>query len=159
MTFRKPLLKPLLAAALACFAAPYAIAQSAPDVSVEPYVPRLADIMNALQLRHLKLYFAGRAQNWELADFELRQVRAGLAEAAVLYSGLPVTNITTLAAPVQALSDAIKAKDERKLMNAFGQITNGCNACHQSMDRKFIVIAQPTQPPFSNQLFAPGGKK
>ena len=155
MKFRKL----LLAAVLACLAAPFAIAQSAPDVAVEPYVPRLADIMNALQLRHLKLYFAGRAQNWELADFELRQLRAGLAEAAVLYSGLPVTNITTLAAPVQALFDAAKAKDERKFVDAFAQLTNGCNACHQSMDRKFIVIAEPTQPPFTNQVFAPGGRK
>jgi hypothetical protein len=151
--------KLLPAAVLACFAAPPAIAQSAAAVQVEPYVPRLADIMNALQLRHLKLYFAARAQNWELADFELRQVRAGLAEAGTLYSGLPVTNITTLAAPVEALSDAVKAKDERKFMEAFGQLTNGCNACHQTMDRKFIVIAAPTQPPFSNQIFTPQGKK
>ena len=155
MTFRKL----LLAATMACFAVPSANAQSAPDVSVEPYVPRLADIMNGLQLRHLKLYFAARAQNWELADFELRQVRAGLAEAAVLYSGIPVTNITTLAAPVQALYDAVKAKDERKFMDAFGQLSNGCNACHQTMDRKFIVIAQPTGQPFTNQVFTPQGKK
>jgi hypothetical protein len=155
MTFRKL----LLAAALACSAAPLAVAQSAPDVSVEPYVPRLADIMIGLQLRHLKLYFAAGAQNWGLADFELRQIRAGLAEAAVLYSGLPVTNITTLADPVQALSDAIKAKDQRKFMAAFGQLTSGCNACHQTMDRKFIVIARPTGQPFTNQVFAPEGKK
>jgi hypothetical protein len=155
MRFRKL----LLAAALACFAAPAAIAQSAPDVSVEPYVPRLADIMNGLQVRHLKLYFAARAQNWELADFELRLIRAGLAEAAVLYSGLPVTNIITLAAPVQTLSDAVKAKDERKFMDGFGQLTSGCNACHQTMDRKFIVIASPTGQPVTNQIFAPQGKK
>ncbi|HZR86859.1 MAG TPA: hypothetical protein VFB02_08640 [Bradyrhizobium sp.] len=155
MRFRKL----LLVAALACFAGSSAIAQSAPDVSVEPYVPRLADIMNALQLRHLKLYFAARAQNWELADFELRQAKAGLTQAALLYSGLPVTNITTLATPVEALSDAVKAKDQRKFMDAFGQLTNGCNACHQTMDRKFIVIAQPTAQPFTNQVFAPGAKK
>ncbi len=155
MRFRKL----LLVAALACFAGSSAIAQSAPDVSVERYVPRLADIMNALQLRHLKLYFAARAQNWELADFELRQAKAGLTEAALLYSGLPVTNITTLATPVEALSDAVKAKDQRKFMDAFGQLTNGCNACHQTMDRKFIVIAQPTAQPFTNQVFAPGAKK
>ncbi len=155
MRFRKL----LLAGALACLAAPLAIAQSAPDVQVEPYVPRLADIMNGLQLRHLKLYFAARAQNWGLADFELRQVRAGHAEAAVLYSGLPVNNITTLADPVQALFDAIKAKDQSKFMAAFGHLTNGCNACHQTMDRKFIVIALPTGQPFTNQVFAPEAKK
>jgi hypothetical protein len=152
--------KTLVAATLTCLVAPLAIAQSGPpDVSVEHYVPRLADIMAALQVRHLKLYFAGRAHNWELADFELRQLSAGLAEAAVLYSGIPVTNVTTLAAPVQSLSDAVKAKDEHELLGAIGKLTNGCNACHQSMDRKFIVIGLPTGQPFTNQVFAPQGKK
>jgi hypothetical protein len=33
------------------------------------------------------------------------------------------------------------------------------NACHQAMDRKFIVIAQPTGHPFTNQVFTPQGKK
>ncbi len=149
----------VMASLLVCFAAPLAVAQSGTDTSVEPYVPRLADIMNALQVRHLKLYFAGRAQNWELADFEVRQLRAGLSEAALLYSGLPVTNVTTLAGPVDALSDAIKAKDGGKFKEAMGRITDGCNACHQSMDRKFIVIRLPTEQPFTNQVFAPQGKK
>lgn len=156
MKFRKL----ALAALLVGLAAPLALAQPDTDVSVGPYVPRLADIMSTMQLRHLKLYFAARAHNWGLADFELRQLRSGLAEAAVLYGALPVSNITTLADPVRSLYDAVKAKDERKFMDAYGQLTSGCNACHQSMDRKFIVIAQPTgASPFNNQIFAPDGKK
>jgi hypothetical protein len=152
--------KPLLASMLAYLVAPLAIAQSkSPDVSVERYVPQLADIMASLQMRHLKLYFAGRAQNWELADFELRQITAELTEAAMLYSGIPVTNVTTLAAPVQSLSDAVRAKDEHKFLDAMGQLTNGCNACHQSMDRKFITIGLPTGQPFTNQIFAPPLKR
>jgi hypothetical protein len=152
--------KPIMASVLVCLLAPLAIAQSKPpDVSVEPYVPRLADIMAALQVRHSKLYSAGRAQNWELTDFELRQLSAGLAEAAMLYPGIPVTNVTRLAAPVQSLSDAVKAKDEHKFTEAMDQLTNGCNACHLSMDRKFIVIRLPTGQPFTNQIFAPQGRK
>ena len=149
----------VVALLLVCFAAPPAIAQSGTDVAGEPYVPRLGDIMSALQVRHLKLYFAGRAQNWELADFELHQLRAGLAEAALLYSGLPVTNVTTLAGPVQSISDAIKAKDGGKFTAAVGRLTDGCNACHQSMDRKFIMMRLPTEQPFANQVFAPQSKK
>lgn len=156
MKFRKL----ALAALLVALAAPLALAQPDTDVSVGPYVPRLADIMTTMQLRHLKLYFAARAHNWQLADFELRLLRSGLAQAAVLYGALPVSNITTLAEPAQSLYDALQAKDERKFMNAFGQLTSGCNSCHQTMDRKFIVIGQPAGPsPFTNQVFAPDGKK
>jgi hypothetical protein len=32
----------------------------------EQYAPRLADIMNVAQVRHLKLYFAGRAETGSL---------------------------------------------------------------------------------------------
>ena len=51
--------------------APLALAQT------DPYVPALADIMSAAQWRHIKLWFAGKHQNWELASYELLQIRAG----------------------------------------------------------------------------------
>ena len=37
--------------------------------------------------------------------------------------------------------------------------TQGCNACHQSMGRGYIVMRVPTEQPFSNQLFPPQGKQ
>jgi hypothetical protein len=37
--------------------------------------------MTAIQLRHMKLWFAGKALNWELAAYELRQLDTGLMEA------------------------------------------------------------------------------
>jgi hypothetical protein len=93
-----------------------------------PYVPRLGDIMNAAQIRHMKLWFAGKSANWELAAYELRQVKASLVEAASLYEGIPVTNVATMAEPVQALADAIEAKDSKKFTKTYGDLTNGCNA-------------------------------
>jgi hypothetical protein len=38
---------------------------------------------------------------------------------------------------------------------AFGDLTDGCNSCHQSMERAFIAIRVPTEQPFSNQVFTP----
>lgn len=137
---------------------PLALAQSdlrAPSSSPDQYVPRLGDIMSSVQVRHVKLWFAGKGQNWALAEFELRQLKAGLSEAALLYSGIPVTNVTTLDGPLTNISQAISAKDGRKFANAMGGLTDGCNGCHQSMDRGFIVIRIPTeQQPFGNQQFA-----
>ncbi len=119
----------------------------------EKYVPRLADIMSVAQLRHMKLWFAGESSNWELAAYELRQFRESLIEAAYLYPGIPVSNVTTMAAPIQAVADAIKAKDGRAFAGTFGSLTAECNACHQSMDRSYIVMRVPTASPFSNQVF------
>jgi hypothetical protein len=149
----------IVALLMVCSSAPLAIAQSNLDATAnEQYVPRLGDIMNAIQSRHVKLWFAGKALNWELAAYELRQLKAGLLEAAVIYPGIPVTNVTTMSRPVQAIADAIEARDAKRFAKAVGELTDGCNACHQSMGRGFIVMRVPTEQPFSNQLFPPQGK-
>ena len=122
------------------------------------YVPRLGDIMNAMQVRHMKLWFAGKARNWELASYELRLLRTGLVEAAVLYGDLPVDNVTTMVKPLEAVGDAITAGDSRRFARTFGELTEGCNACHQSVNRGFIVMRVPETSPFSNQVFPPRGK-
>ncbi len=145
---------------MACSLAPLAVAQSSLNATTngEQYVPRLGDIMNAVQSQHIKLWFAGKALNWELAAYELRQLKAGLLQAAVLYEGIPVTNVTTMTQPVQSIADAIEARDSKRFAKAVGELTDGCNSCHQQMQRGFITIQTPTASPFSNQSFAPQKK-
>lgn len=140
-------------------AAPFALAQSTFDRPGDTYVPRLGEIMNLIQVQHAKLWLAGQTQNWDLAAYELAQLRASLADAAVFYAGLPVSNVTTLSAPIQSMSDAVAAKDRRRFASAFGDLTAGCNACHGTMQRSFLVIRTPTEKPFGNQVFQPQGPK
>jgi len=140
----------ILVALLAGSTAAVAMAQSD-----KQYVPLLADIMNAAQVRHQKLYLAGKARNWELAEFEVRQLAGNLRDAAVFYSGIPIDNVVTLAGGVNAVDDAINARDSQRFAKAFGELTAGCNQCHQSMGRAFIVMKQPSDQPFGDQQFSP----
>ena len=142
-----------------CALTSLAVAQSGLNTQpAEQYVPRLGDIMNAIQLRHMKLWFAGKARNWQLAAYELNQLESGLTEAATLYSGIPATNVTRMTGPAQSVADAIEAEDSRRFAKAVGDFTNGCNACHQSIGRGFVIMRVPTESPFSNQVFAPQAK-
>lgn len=126
----------------------------------EKNVARLADIMGSLQFRHLKLGIAGQQQNWPLAAYELDLVKAGLMEAIALYTDIPVTNVTMVDGPLKSLDGAIAAKNSAAFGKAFQELTTGCNACHQSIDRGFIAITVPSASPFGNQSFAPaGGRK
>ena len=79
-------------------------------------------------------------------------------EAATLYPGIPATNVTRMTGPAQSVADAIEAKDGRRFAKAFAEFTNGCNACHQSIGRGFIVMRVPTESPFNNQMFPPQAK-
>lgn len=155
----------IVALLMVCSSAPLAVAQSGQSnlngtTNGEQYVPRLGDIMNAVQTRHIKLWLSGKALNWELAAYELRQLKAGLLEAAVMYEGIPVSNVTTMTKPVQSISDAIDAKDFKRFTKAVVELTDGCNSCHQTMQRGYIVLQMPTASPFfSDESFAPQKKK
>ncbi|MCL2713912.1 MAG: hypothetical protein FWD68_04795 [Alphaproteobacteria bacterium] len=120
------------------------------------YMPRLADIMTTAQMRHHKLWLAGKAQNWPLAAFELRLLKASLVEAALLYSNIPVNNVATLDGTLQSVVDAITERDGRKFAKTVADLTEGCNSCHRSIGRSFVVIKVPVDAqPFGNQVFTP----
>ena len=130
-------------------ATPLALAQG------ETYMPALGDIMSTIQARHIKLWFAGRLKNWDLASYELEQIRQGLENAASLYSGIPAEYVGATVDPIKDLGAAITAKDGAKFAKAYGALTAACNACHKGINRGFIVIQVPSTSPFSDQSFAP----
>lgn len=126
------------------------VAQPLPKPSV-----RLADVMSVLQSRHSKLWTAGQQRNWDLAGYELELVKAGLADAIGLYNDIPTSNVTMVDGPLKSLDGAVAARSVQAFGKAFGELTAGCNACHQSVGRGFLVMTIPTASPFSNQSFAP----
>ena len=115
---------------------------AAAQTSQKP-LPRLADIMTAVQFRHSKLWTAGQQKNWELAGYELELVKASLNEAIALYTDIPVENITMIDPPIRSMEKAIDARNGAAFGKAFGELTAGCNACHQSTGRGFIVMTVP----------------
>uniref|UniRef100_Q07SQ9 Cytochrome c domain-containing protein n=1 Tax=Rhodopseudomonas palustris (strain BisA53) TaxID=316055 RepID=Q07SQ9_RHOP5 len=142
-----------------------AIATSASVALAQPDGPivssngqRLADLMEGAQSRHIKLWFAGRARNWDLAAYETGQIKARLEEAAALYPRLPIGDLSTMVGPLDTMAQAVQAKDGARFASAFDEMTRACNACHQVNNRGFIAIKRPTAPAFSNQVFEPGKK-
>jgi hypothetical protein len=121
------------------------------------YAPSLGDIMGATQLRHFKLWYAGKLKNWELASYELGQIEDSFNNAARLYLNIPIEKINMIDLPLLALDGAIKAKDEARFSSAFASLTSACNSCHEAAHVGFITIQVPTASPFSNQSFGPKG--
>jgi hypothetical protein len=110
----------------------------------------LSELMVALQFQHIKLWFAGRLSNWPLATYELNQIEAGLQRSAKPGD----QRLDQAASQVQALRSAIEARDITAFTKAYGELTNGCNACHRAGEKGFITVQVPTTNlPFTNQLF------
>ncbi len=153
----KPIIAVLMTAAL--FASLQVSAQEAstrraamPGPASEPYEPGLGEIMALQQMRHIKLWFAGRAGNWPLADYEIDELKDGFNDVNQRLGGDTVEK--AVGTRIGALEKAIQAKDRAAFAGAFDQLTAGCNSCHHALDHAFIVIQRPTSLPYSNQSFA-----
>ena len=143
--------------ALAVAAIPFAAQAQTKD----PFAPGLGEIMTLQQMRHLKLWFAGRAANWPLAAYELDELKEGFEDVTKYHptkDGAPTGTMAdaVVAKELAELAKIIDAKDRKQFAASFDRLTASCNACHQAAKHAFIVIQRPTANPYSNQSFAPG---
>jgi hypothetical protein len=80
--------------ALIALAASVILAAAQP--ASKPYEPGLGEFMTATQLRHAKLWFAGQQNNWDLAAYEIDEIKEGLEDVARLFptfEGIPVAEM------------------------------------------------------------------
>jgi hypothetical protein len=155
-----------LAAAAGAFVGTVALAQHQhePAATTQAYVPPLADLMLLVQSRHAKLWLAGRAANWELANFAIHEIEDNLANVAKLYPTLKDIPIgpmieSSVKEPIAEIEKAIKARSRTAFTRAYDKLTVACNTCHRSTNHGFIVIQRPAGSPFPNQSFLPTGKE
>ena len=124
------------------------------------YTPGLGEIMAQSADRHTKLWFAGQAQNWELAAYEVDELNEGFEDAAKYHRThkqikqlIPELIAQNMFQPLAALEQAIKAKDLRAFTQNYANLTAGCNACHQATEFGFNRVTQPNFNPFADQAF------
>jgi hypothetical protein len=129
----------------------------------QPYTPGLVEFMLTVQSHHAKLWLAGNAGNWALAEYqtdELKELIEDIASRVPVYKDVPVGTMIEAASlpPLGDIENAIKARDGKAFAAAFDKLTAACNACHEAANRGFIVVQRPASSPFPNQSFAPKRK-
>ena len=122
------------------------------------YHPELGEQMLTLQIRHARLWFAGQAQNWTLAAFELQEIKEAFdavveqnADHAIfqpqrLADILPAMTKT----PIMALRDAIDHGSKAEFEKTFDGLSAACTGCHKVAGTDFLVIQRPTAPLLDN---------
>lgn len=124
--------------------------------------PGLGEIMTLTQMRHIKLWFAGDAENWPLADYELDELDEGFADAARFHpthkdSPRPLTELVPefTDPPLRRLRAAVADRDVSSFVSAYDSLTAACNGCHHATGFSFNVVTRPAANPYSNQKFQP----
>jgi len=134
---------------------------SAVNNTEEPH-SGLGEIMLAVQMRHAKLWFAGSNQNWDLAKYELDEIKESFEDVVTFHpthKGVPqplAKLVSTIIIPaLDRVEKTIMAKNTKEFHSAFEGLVNSCNGCHEAATFGFNIIKKPETPPFSNQDFTP----
>jgi len=139
-----------------------AVISGSPCGAADPgYLPGLGEFMSAMQMRHAKLWFAGKAENWPLASYELDEIQEGFEDIVKYHpihegSPVPVREILPelTGPPLAELRGAVDARDEAAFERGFDSLTAACNACHRAENFGFNVIRRPASNPYTNQDFS-----
>jgi hypothetical protein len=109
--------------------------------------PGLDRLMAELGPRMHRLYFAGRAGNWRLAEYFFRSVVKQLGLCAFSrpkYEEAINTYLTTDCEPVRI---AIKAGDGDAFESAYKAMVGRANAYHDEFAKPYLHWVCPTAPP------------
>ncbi|MDD4915476.1 MAG: hypothetical protein PHW13_10645 [Methylococcales bacterium] len=125
------------------------------------YVPGIGEIMGQqIAMRHIKLWYAGMAQNWALAEYEIKELEEGFDEVGERHPTLeritervPVLIAGNIQKPLEDLERAVNAHDLTQFAQDYQALTKGCNTCHRAAGFKMNRIKQPDFNPYSNQDF------
>jgi hypothetical protein len=128
--------------------------------SSKELAPGLGEYMTTIQLHAGKLWFAAKAANWQLAQYELNELKETMEAAKALNAeknGVKISNVldSVLQTQVAELDKSIKSKSPADFQKSYDDALSACNGCHTETGHKFIQIVRPSAPPVTNQKWEP----
>ena len=123
-------------------------------------MPGLGEYMTTIQLHAGKLWFAAKASNWELAQYELDELKETMEAAKGLNAeknGVKISSVldSVLQTQVAELDKSIKSKSPAEFQKSYDETLSACSGCHTEAGYKFIHIVRPSAPPVTNQKWEP----
>jgi hypothetical protein len=103
-------------------------------VTAKELTPGLGEYMTTIQLHAGKVWFAAKASNWELADYELDELKETMEAAKALNAeknGVKISGVldAVIQTQVAQLADAIKRKSQTEFQKSYDETLSACNGC------------------------------
>jgi hypothetical protein len=125
--------------------------------------PELGHQMLDLQIRHDRLWWAGKAGNWNLAYYmvgELGEALHGIEETngeapEVQPENLSEVMPAIMNPAIQTVQAALEKRDKVAFARAYDHLSASCNACHALAGVGFLHIQRPKTPLLDNLRYAP----
>jgi hypothetical protein len=109
--------------------------------------PGLGNIMSSMGRRLTIAYYAAKASNWDLANYQLEELEEDAEIGEVTRPKRKEALKSFLEGPYTNLKKAAKSKDFNLFQAAFDKTVSGCNGCHASQNVSFIKYVLPKTEP------------
>jgi len=125
--------------------------------------PELGQQMLELQIRHDRLWWAGKAGNWNLAYYMVSELGETLRGIEQTNGDAPELQADKLSEVMPAIMDpairnvqaALAKKDAAAFATAYDGLSASCNACHAKAGVGFLHIQRPKTPLLDNLRYVP----
>lgn len=120
----------------------------------DTYKPGFGEFMSGIQAHHTKLWFAGKNENWKLADFEVHEIMEAIEDIQKYETERSESQMIGMINPaLDSVNEAIRSENPEKFRSSFTLLTNTCNNCHKAANFGFNKVQIPETEPFPNQDF------
>jgi hypothetical protein len=115
--------------------------------------------MSFISRYSMKLYFAGEAENWELADIyshEIEEITKGIVDREEEHDGINIGELmgTLLLPQIEELELAIDSGDREMFLDRYNVMIQTCNQCHVASDYGAVKVTVPELNPFNQDFNA-----
>jgi hypothetical protein len=111
------------------------------------FVPGLGTLMPEIGTRTWKLYYAAKAGNWAMAEFQAAEIRGLMMTGATTRPQYEDDLKSFVDEFVRPVSEAAKAKDFSAFESAYKTMVENANDYHDGVGRNYIVWKLPDMPP------------
>ena len=106
-----------------------------------------------------KLYFAGEAENWELADIyshEIEEISAEIVSRGEMHDGINISELmeSMLLPQIEQLEEAIDSGDREIFLDRYNVMIQSCNSCHEASDYGAVKVTVPDINPYAQDFSA-----
>lgn len=122
--------------------------------------PGLGTVMIEYSQRMAKLWYAAQAKNWNLAHYEILEMREIQETGEVTRPNFAQSLKGFESAYLDPLDQAAQKNDLSAFNTAYDKAVDGCNGCHMATSSKdfpnykFVKFVKPSAPPINYQDWA-----
>jgi len=115
--------------------------------SIAEIQPGLGTVMMEFGHRFYLTYYAAKAENWELAEYEIEELIEAqeIAETTRPKYALKLQAFESIY--LKKLQNSIRKQDWKLFEKNYTQTTNACNACHKENGHSYIQYSLPKESP------------